>query len=868
MSNAPSFGQWLRHRRKMLDMTQDDLAECAGCSPATVQMIEHGQRRPSRQVAELLARCLRVPEGEYSSFMARARGTDEPVPEPKITAAKEAPQPTPTNLPTPLNALIGREADIETITDLLQREDVHLLTLTGPPGIGKTRLAIEAATQIITTYDLRLTNFGEGVFWVALAAVAEPDLVVTSIARALEIQDMDVGAPSPLDSLKRSLRGKQMLLLLDNFEQVVEAASDIADLLTACPTLKILVTSREALNVYGEREFNVSPLEVPSAEYRVPSSSESLGTRYSVLSTVPSVALFVQRAQAADRYFALTEENASLVAAICARLDGLPLAIELVAARTKMLPLKALLARLQDTHGQAHLNLLSGGARDLPDRHKTLRDAIGWSHDLLSDDEQRLFRRLGVFLGGFTLAAAEAVCNARSDLEWDAFEGVSLLLNKNLVKRTSIGEEPSTEEARFTMLETIREYALERLDASGEADKLGLLHAEYFLAIASALDAVFMGASQVELLNRLDRDYDNMRAALTWTIETNRVDIAAQIGIALSRYWELRGYFGEGRDWLVKILSAQSKMPHDEGEGTRMTRARLLLTAGRLSYYLINYAPARTFLEEGLSLSKSMGFQKGMSSAYMNLGNLAWMQGDHPTAQHWYSECLALNQAVGNTVNVANSLWMLGNVVGEQGGFERAEALLNQGLALGRELGDMAVTFGALRDLGVSLAYQGRYREAVPLLEECLEVARYAKFRVGVSWATAALGFAVMGEGDPVRARELFRESLALARQLDKARIADTLEGLAEAELATARAGGNEQVGELRRAATILGASEAIRRTLHASIMPVRVAAREEFSSHVRSRLAEAEYEQTYAVGQAMSLEDAISYAFGQCCNN
>ncbi len=458
-------------------LTQEDLAECVGCSRATIQKIEEGERRPSRQVAQRLAECLKLPADRHEVFVRFARREERAAQSfigPVARSAAVPPIPTPNNLPTPLTPLIGRQDTLEAAYNYMLHRDVRLLTLTGVPGIGKTRLSLDVAAQL-------LPEFKDGVLFVELASISEPDLVASAIGTTLGHQEL--GSGSYIDGLKRFLTGKRMLLVLDNFEQVLDAAPLVSDLLGACPGLKILVTSREALHIIGEQQLPLQPLEVPDIT-RLPDARDDQD-----LLRYPSAELFVQRAGAVDPGFTLTEENYRIVASICTRLEGLPLAIELAAARIKMLTPGDILSHLD-----RRLKLLTGGPRHLPARLQTLRGAIDWSYRLLNPTEQSLFACLGVFVGGATLPAIQAVYNVQGDLS-DVLEGVGSLVEKNLLRRQGAnaqgfslsdkhrlssgarGGQHEAGESRFAMLEMVREYAVEKLLEGGEAEAMKRAHA-------------------------------------------------------------------------------------------------------------------------------------------------------------------------------------------------------------------------------------------------------------------------------------------------------------------------------------------------------------------------------------------------------
>lgn len=866
-AESQSFGELLKERRRELDLTQDQLAERVGCSPATIRLIEHGQRRPSRQIALLLAQSLRIPQSEQAYFLALARGASLSGSDNEYSAQltpKNFQSPIPTNLPTQLTHLLGRAGEAEALETLLLRSDVRLLTFTGPPGVGKTSLALHVANNLMQRQSEKggdAYTFDDGIFWVPLASLTGAEMVVPAIARVLSVQDL--GSQDLLTTLKQNLLHKRMLLLLDNFEQVIQAAPQMAELLSACPHLKMLVTSREAMHVRSEQEYSVEPLALSSPE----GANES-----------PAVALFVERARAVDMRFALNPEDTPIVEAICARLDGLPLAIELVAARTKMLPLKALLARLKSAAGQSsHLDLLAGGARDLPDRHRTLRDAISWSYSLLSTDEQLLFRRLGVFVGGFTLAAVEAICNANSDLSIDVFDGISNLLHKNLVKRENSPDRESDHfgeplaDGRFMLLETIREYALERLGESaasiaesGEgraADGIRLLHVEYYLAVASAMNDMQPARKNSQpLLSILDREYDNLQSALSWTIETKQTTVASQFGISLAPYWILRGRLVEGRKWLERIVADLPEVQFEADSDARRRRAVLLYEIGIINSYLADYKQARTRLEESLPVLMEFGIERALVNTLMGLGGIARLQGDYVTAESFYNKVLETGEALKNSGAVRSAYWVLGITMAEQGSLERAQALLDKSLALAMEADDLYLEYSVLRELGVVLSYKGEHMQAISRFEAFLDLGRRAGLRVGLSVALDGMAFSTMRNGNFVRAKELYLESLAAARTAEKHCIPGSLEGLAEVALEHARINSEVSQAHARRAATLLGAAAGIRAILSAVIIPARAPLREHLISQVRALLPESEYTHAYATGENLSLEDAISF--------
>ncbi|MDQ4078548.1 MAG: tetratricopeptide repeat protein, partial [Chloroflexota bacterium] len=578
----------------------------------------------------------------------------------------------PHNLPTLPTPLIGREREMDALMKLLRREDVRLVTITGPGGMGKTRLALQVMAELLDTFQ-------DGAFFVSLAPLSDPALVAPAIVAALGIQER---AGQPLvDILHPYLRNKQLLLLLDNFEQVVAAAPLVADLLAAAPQVTVLVTSREVLRVRGEREFPVRPLAIPALEHLRGAEMNPMAT----LSHYAALELFKQRAQAVKPNFELTDDNVRAVAEICVRLDGLPLAIELAAARVKLFAPQALLGRLENP-----LKLLTGGPRDLPARQRTLRATIDWSYVLLDDHEKQLFRQLAVFAGGFSLEAAEEVCKVGADLEGDILDTLEALTNKSLLQQ---GEGVDGERC-FIMLETIREYALEQLLASGEAETLRRRHATYFLRLVETAEPHFFGPDLASWLNRVEAEHDNIRAALAWSqAADDRVQLGLQLAGLLWRFWEVRGHITEGRHWLDALLAKREVAPAS-------VRWLALHTAGNLARTQGDDSRARELFEECLALARELGMKRVIAHMLNNLGKIALDEGDYDQAVALYEEALTGYQELAWQWGVGLVLGNLGRVAHAQHEYDRARSLYQESLALFRAEGDQQRIADKLHDLG------------------------------------------------------------------------------------------------------------------------------------------------------------------------
>jgi predicted ATPase/transcriptional regulator with XRE-family HTH domain len=884
-TNIGHFGRWLSRQRKALDLTQEDLAERTGCSLSLIQKIEMGNRRPSKQVAEVLADFFHIPTAEREAFLHFARGHQDerqktkdegmvnldPSPsgvghlpihnlhiETRTVTGRQAKVEHPNNLPIQLTSFVGRAIELPRIRDLMLTAEVRLLTLTGPPGTGKTRLALHVAAEL-------LREFEDGVFFINLAPITDPDVVISEIAQTLGVSE--TWSKSLLEGVKTYLGDKRIVLVLDNFEQVVEAAPVVGELLTRAPGVKVMVSSRVPLHIRGEKEFVVPPLHLPDLQYLPP--LERLG-RYE------AIQLFLERATDVGTDFELMEDNASAVAHICARLDGLPLAIELAAARVKVLSPETILRRLE-----SRLELLTGGHRDLPPRQRTLRGAIEWSYDLLDQDERRLFRRLAVFQGGRTLEAIEAVCDIEANSRIQMLDGVRSLVDNSLLRR----EEGAGGVPRFVMLETIHEFAREKLTESGEHEALSREHALYFMALAEQAAPNLTGPKQQEWFARLEDEHDNIRAALRWASEAHNAsgpdpvhegaigapEIGLRLAAALGRFWDVRGYWSEGRQQLRRALSLGQATASDTTGATattagpppsatpasieyRTARAEALIWAGLWASLMEeNIDMASELYDQSLALSKELDDKGGIANALHRLAGKALERGDLPKARSLTEQSLQIYQELGDKPKVATLLYLLSDVVYQMGDIPAARSLMEESLSLRRELGDKTGIALSLRGLGFTHVMEGDLPAARSLYEQSLALQIELGANNNIPWGYSNLALVIYLEGDYPAARSLYEQSLTLQKELGaKIGIVVGLAGLG---------GVAAGLGQAHRGARLLGAAGALLQSISSVLWPDDQMSYERGIASARAQLGDQGFEKAWHEGSAMNTEQAIAYA-------
>ncbi|HEY7347753.1 MAG TPA: tetratricopeptide repeat protein [Ktedonobacterales bacterium] len=848
-----SFAQTLRRYRTQRGLTQQELAASARISVRSVTDLERGvSRSPHKDTIALLADALQLSTQERASFLEAARG--------RGTAATARVSGLLDLLP-PLTSLIGREREEAALVRLLQQERTRLLTLMGSAGVGKTRLTMQVALTV-------QEDFPDGVCFIELAALRDPALLIPAIARHLGVPER--GATPLEETLAAAIGERQMLLVLDNLEQILPAGASISRLLARCPLLKALVTSRAALRVRGEHRFPLAPLAFPN-----PTDLPTLPE----VASYPAVVLFCQRAQAITPDFALrTQEDAQVIARLCQRLDGLPLAIELAAARLNIFSPQAMLQRLIGPQDDSPLDMLSSPIQDLPDRQQSARAAIQWSYDLLDSQEQQVFHTLCLFESSATLAA---LCSVSERDEQTMLASLASLVDKSLALR----DERDTETLRFTCLELLRAYGVERLYAQGEAEQMQARFAAYYRALAKEAERGIPSPQQEHWLRTLDRELPHIRTALQWFLENAQIKQGLRLAAALTRYWTLRGFLSEGRRWLEVFLPQAT-----EQSALAPEVARALLCIGDLAYRQGAYEESQAFCEQGLDLCRALQSTPGTAFALCLIGRVKMDQSYYQEAEDHLRESLALFRALEDTQGIAFALNLLGATFLYQEQSKQAVVCYEEALALSRQLGDLEQMARSLNDLGTILKATDRPR-AIAMLQEAQRLGKRIGSRAGSATLLSHLGHDAFEHGEFAQAAEYHRASLKARREFgDVDGVAFSLCNLGNAErelgheeeakqlfleaiplilrtnsrrglarLLEGLATGACVAGRLEEAARLWGQADQVRRLANSQDSTLRAILMERHLSKAKQELGPERYEAAFQEGSQMPYDSILN---------
>ncbi|MGH2448895.1 MAG: ATP-binding protein [Chloroflexota bacterium] len=807
-TDAAEFGTLLRRLRREAELTQEQLAERAGLSVRSIGDLERGvSKAPYRATVQDLADALDLAEHEKRALMATSRrGKVEPA---------RSPFPV-----TPLpDETIGRQEEISEVTTLLTNSESGLVTLNGPGGVGKTRLALEvaAALQNDRALDVRL---------IALAPLRDPALLAGHMIHTLMPAEKEAGTATR--RLIAYLRDRPVVLLLDNFEHLLSATSLVAELLSACPLVKMLVTSRAALGLRGEKEYRVQPLRTPMPEDELPAEA---------LLSYPSVQLFLRHAMAVRPDFVLTHENAVAVAAICRKLDGLPLAIELAAARTKILPPRTLLEQLEKASGIGTMRLLSGTDNSRPDRLRTMRNALNWTYDSLSAERKTLFRRLSVFTSGATLEAIDDICDPD-----DVLEDVSDLVNQSLLRP----EEQADGQVRFSMLEVIREYAFELLEESGEAGSIKGRWARYYRDVARRYATDLLAAGdQEDRLHRLDHEYGNLRACLGWLSRSALDDDLLEMAISLCDYWEVRGYQAEGLRWLEKSFSATRV-------DTPALRAESLRSVAVLTSRLGDYERSIRAMREAIEIFRTIGDEEKLARMLLLLGATLQDRGEYEQSADLKAQALDIFRERGDKAKYAQTLNDLGTVKADLGEIDEARQLYRESLALCREVGDIRASGIALCNLSDLAIAAGDYDGAIELSNQSIEAHRTLGDEGEIARSLTNLGAATWRKGEHERAAPILIEALTTAHRLGHKPVLALYLSIVAAFVA--------DTGRAETAARLWGASEALHESMGAALQPDLLARYQTYLLRPKSMLGEDEWERLCGLGRTMPIDRVVEW--------